>query len=176
MVDEYDDGLWVMRCLRGDPTAFEPLVVRYQRVLFAVALRMLGNHEDARDAVQSAFVRAYERLDTYDPGRKFFSWIYRIAVNECLNAIRARMPTEELEFDMSVDGGALAAVEARELGDRVQAALTTLTREHREVVVLRHFADLSYEEIAESLCIPARTVKSRLFAARERLAGLLAGP
>lgn len=175
MVDQHDDGIWVTRCLRGDPTAFEPLVARYQGVLFAVALRMLGDYEDARDAVQNAFVRAYERLETCDPDRKFFSWMYRIAVNECLNTIRARRPTEELAPDMSVDAGAFAAVEASELRQRVQTALTSLTPEYRAVVVLRHFADLSYEEIGESLSIPVKTVKSRLFTARERLAALLAG-
>ena len=68
MSEPIEDTVWVARCLRGDASAFEPLVTRYQRVLFTVALRLLGNYEDARDATQNAFVRAYERLDTYDPG------------------------------------------------------------------------------------------------------------
>jgi RNA polymerase sigma-70 factor (ECF subfamily) len=137
---------------------------------------MLGDYEDARDAVQTAFVRAYERLDTFDPDRKFFSWMYRIAVNECLNTIQGRKPIEDLPLDVSVDGDAFAQVESGELRERVQAALTRLTPEYREVVVLRHFADLSYEEIGDSLHIPVKTVKSRLFTARERLAALLVGP
>ena len=91
-----DDGLWIARCLRGDASAFEPIVRRYQRVLFSVAYRMLGNYDDALDATQNAFIKAYQGLNGYDPRRRFFSWIYRIAVNDCLNARRARRPGEQL--------------------------------------------------------------------------------
>jgi RNA polymerase sigma-70 factor (ECF subfamily) len=90
MWDSTDDVECVARCLRGESAAFEPLVARYQRVLFAVALRLTGDYEDARDATQNAFVRAYERLDTYDPSRRFFSWLYRIAINESLNLRRTQ--------------------------------------------------------------------------------------
>ena len=174
MTEPIDDAIWVARCLRGDSSAFEPLVTRYQRVLFTVALRLLGNYEDARDATQNTFVRAYERLDTYDPGRRFFSWIYRIGVNESLNYRRTQRPHEPLAVTLEAPGvGALDAVEARELSERVQAALMQLSPEYREVVVMRHFAELSYEEIAEALDIPEKTVKSRLFSARQRLEPLL---
>jgi RNA polymerase sigma-70 factor (ECF subfamily) len=171
---ETEDLACVVRCLKGDASAFEPLVLRYQRVLFTAALRLLGNSEDARDATQNAFVRAYERLDTFDPSRRFFSWIYRIAVNESLNLRRAAHPHEPLPETLETGADALARVEARELSERVQAALMTLTPEYREVVVMRHFVDLSYEEIADMLGIPEKTVKSRLFSARQRLAPLLA--
>ena len=171
---ENDEIACVARCLKGDASAFEPLVNRYQRVLFTVALRLLGNADDARDATQNAFVRAYERLDSFDPSRRFFSWIYRIAVNESLNLRRSRRDHEPLPVTLEANGRATDGIEARELSERVQAALMTLSPEHREVVVMRHFADLSYEEIAETLDIPAKTVKSRLFSARQRLAPLLA--
>jgi RNA polymerase sigma-70 factor (ECF subfamily) len=174
MPEPEDEIACVARCLDGDASAFEALVIRYQRVLFTVALRLLGNAEDARDATQNAFVRAYRRLDTFDPSRRFFSWIYRIAVNESLNLRRARRPHEPLPATLETPGGAMDGVEARELSERVQAALMTLSHEQREVVVMRHFADLSYEEIAETLDIPEKTVKSRLFSARQRLAPLLA--
>ena len=174
MQEPEDEIACVVRCLKGDASAFEALVIRYQRVLFTVALRLLGNAEDARDATQNAFIRAYERLDTFDPSRRFFSWIYRIAVNESLNLRRARRPHETLPETLHTSGGAMDRVEARERGERVQAALMTLPAEQREVVVMRHFADLSYEEIAETLDIPEKTVKSRLFSARQRLAPLLA--
>src|SRR5689334_17897581 len=75
MQDGIDDAACIARCLRGDASAFEPLVTRYQRVLFSVALRLVGNYEDARDATQNAFVRAYANLDRFDPAHKFFSWI-----------------------------------------------------------------------------------------------------
>jgi len=175
MLETEDEIACIARCLRGDAAAFEPLVTRYERVLFTVALRLLGNAEDARDATQNAFVRAYQRLDTFDPSRRFFSWIYKIAVNESLNLRRTLRAHEPLPPTLETPGSsAMDGVEARELGERVQAALMTLSPEHREVVVMRHFADLSYEEIAETLDIPEKTVKSRLFSARQRLAPLLA--
>jgi RNA polymerase sigma-70 factor (ECF subfamily) len=166
----------VALCLQGDHAAFEPLVKRYERVLFSVALRLTGEYEDARDATQNTFVKAFEQLHRYDPQRRFFSWIYRIAVNECLNLRRSRKPEEPLAAgDAEIDshGGpfeAFAKVEAR---SRIDQALRRLTFEYREVIVLRHFVDLSYEEMAEAIGVPEKTVKSRLFSARQKLAGLL---
>ncbi|HYT68921.1 MAG TPA: sigma-70 family RNA polymerase sigma factor [Vicinamibacterales bacterium] len=170
-----DDREWVARCLRGDASAFEPIVRRYQRVLFSVAYRILGNYEDALDATQNAFVRAYEGLDGYDPNRRFFSWIYRIVVNECLNVRRARKPIEPLTDEVEADpaDGPLRGVEALERSTLIDTALVKLSEEQRLVVVLRHFADLSYSEMSEALGVPEKTVKSRLFEARHRLGELL---
>lgn len=174
MAEPDDDVVCVARCLQGDSSAFEPIVRRYQRVLFSVARRMLGNHEDAMDATQNVFVRAYQRLDTFDPDRRFFSWIYRIAVNECLNARRSRRQDETLA-DAPADEGAspLETVAALERSESIDAALVNLSEEHRLVVVLRHFAELSYTEISEAIGVPEKTVKSRLFDARQRLGMLL---
>ena len=174
MLEPDDDAALVARCLRGDPAAFEPLVTRYERVLFSVALRLVGDYEDARDATQNAFVRAYLHLETFDPSRRFFSWIYRIVVNECLNLKRARRPGEPLADTLvAADAGPMEAVVAREEHDRIQSALLGLTAEYREVVVLRHFAELSYAEISETTGVPEKTVRSRLFSARKRLGELL---
>ncbi len=170
MTDQNDDCVWVTRCLKGEAAAFEPLVDRYQRVLFSVALRLLGNYDDAKDATQNAFIRAYEHLDSFDPNRRFFSWIYRIAVHESLNFRRARRPQQEMDPGIAVMGGQTEAVEARETSERVEQALARLSVEYREVVVLRYFGELSYEEISEALGVPEKTVKSRLFSARQRLA------
>ena len=174
--DQAEDAGWVARCLQGDQAAFEPLVRKYERVLFAVALRLVGDYEDARDATQSAFVRAYEGLDRFDPNRKFFSWIYRIAVNECLNVKRGQRPQEALTERVETSGGPFEAFERTETRARIDEALKALTFEYREVIVLRHFADLTYEEIAEAVSAPAKTVKSRLFSARQKLASLLGMP
>jgi len=168
-----DDAAAVERCLSGDTAAFETLITRYQRVLGTVAYRMLGNRDDARDATQAAFVKAYERLDTYDPSFRFFSWIYRILTNECLNALRARRPEDPVTPDLSLASAPVDGLEAAERRAAVQAALQALSREYREVVVLRHFADLSYDEMAAALGIPAKTVKSRLYSARQQLGRLL---
>ena len=177
MADENDERVWVARCLKGDASAFEPLVARYERALFAVALRLVANYEDARDVTQNAFIRAYEHLDSFDPNRRFFSWVYRIAVNESLNLRRARRPQEALGTWTEVGGGqatdAIDAIAAHETAARVEQALGQLSEEYREVVVLRYFAELSYEEISHAVGVPEKTVKSRLFSARQRLAGLL---
>jgi RNA polymerase sigma-70 factor (ECF subfamily) len=167
-----DDVACVAECLRGDTAAFGVIVTRHQRVLFSVALRLVGNHEDARDATQNAFIRAYQRLHTYDPGRKFFSWMYRIVVNECLNLRRSRRTYEPLGETIEAEPTRDAA-EAAELNDRVDRALVALTSEQREVVVLKYFLGLTYEEIADVVRIPEKTVKSRLFTARQRLADIL---
>ena len=171
-----EDGAAVKRCLNGEPAAFEVLVGRYQQIMFNVALRMLGNYEDARDAAQNTFVKAYEKLGTYDAERRFFSWIYRILMNECLN-LRRRPATERLgdTEDGVFDSSDVDAVEAAERKRDVRQAILSLSPAYREVIVLRHFAALSYEQMSEAIGVPAKTVKSRLHTARQQLAGELAG-
>jgi len=171
--DEDDDAL-VDRCLGGETAAFEAIVQRYQRVLFTVALRTLGNHDEASDATQDAFVKAFQHLATFDRSRRFFSWIYRILVNECLNARRDRRVYDALPPGLEAGGGSPAdLLETAERRRRVQAAILALPVEYRTVIVLRHFTELSYEEIAEVLALPAKTVKSRLHTARQRLGQML---
>lgn len=174
--DSGDEREIVRRCLAGETDAFAAIVERYGRVLYSVAYRMSGNHEDARDIVQNAFVRAYQGLSTFDAQRPFFSWIYRIAVNESIDLVQRRRPGEPLADELSAGEGPFERAVTLELGARVQAALGQLPPDSRQVLVLRHFADLSYEEMSEVLGIPEKTVKSRLFTARRRLAALLDGP
>jgi RNA polymerase sigma-70 factor, ECF subfamily len=171
-MEERDDAAVVARCLEGDHNAYEEIVKRHQRTLFNVALRLLGNYEDARDATQIAFIKAYEHLDGFDRDQRFFSWLYRILKNECLNVLRGRRPLQAVSLDLP----AVAAADPVERGQRqraVQAALQTLSLDYREVVVLRHFTELSYDEIAATLGIPAKTVKSRLYTARQQLSDQL---
>jgi RNA polymerase sigma-70 factor, ECF subfamily len=172
---DHEDEQAVARCLDGDTAAFAGLVERYERVLFSVALRMLGDTEDARDATQDAFIKVYQRLGDYRPEHRFFSWIYRILTNECLNALRARRPQEREIPDLAITSGALEALELDERRRAVQAAITALPRDYRDVLILRHFAELSYEEVADTLAIPVKTVKSRLYTARQRLGERLLG-
>lgn len=167
------DAALVTRSLDGEAAAFEALVVKYQRVLFNVALRMLGNYEDAQDAAQVAFVKAYRNLASYDSGGRFFSWLYRILLNECLNTRRDRRAHEPLPLELAACSSPLDALEADERRQLVQHALLALPHDYREVIVLRHFAELGYDDIAATLGVPARTVKSRLYTARQRLVELL---
>jgi RNA polymerase sigma-70 factor (ECF subfamily) len=174
---DVEDAALVQRVLGGDQRAFATLVERHQRPLFTVAARILGNRDDAADATQNAFVRVYQNLGSYDPQHKFFSWIYRILVNECLNAVRARHGSEVLsEAQVNLGDGPFETLRASERREQVQRALLALPPDLRAVIVLRHYAGLSYEEIGEAVGgVPAKTVKSRLYAARQRLGRLLLG-
>ena len=170
-----EDAALVGRVLAGDAAAFEVLDERYQRPLFNVAVRMLGSREDAADATQNALIRVYENLRAFDPGRRFFSWSYRILVNECLNVLRARRVTVDAD-DALMAPIAFDQVAAAERRAAVQRALMDLAPELRAVIVLRHYAGLSYEQIAEALGgVPVKTVKSRLYTARQRLGRTLLG-
>lgn len=173
MIDEDPDAELVARCLRGETEAFEPLVERYQRPLFNLAWRMLGDREDARDVVQGAFVKAWEKLPGFDPRYRFFSWMYRIVVNESLNARERRRPTVPLAAGLRAAGGPEEALRGRERADSLQAALLSLSADDRQVIGLRHFAELSYAEIGEALGLAEKTVKSRLHEARQRLGRVL---
>jgi RNA polymerase sigma-70 factor (ECF subfamily) len=161
--------------LEGDVQAFASLVERYERVLYNLALRMLGDVEEARDATQTAFLKAWENLARFNPRYRFFSWIYRITVNQCLNQIDRRRRHEPLDpdFELPSREDAAARLRAREASEQVQGALLQLTPQHREVVILRHFLEMSYGEIAGTLEIPEKTVKSRLYEARQKLCELL---
>jgi RNA polymerase sigma-70 factor (ECF subfamily) len=168
-----DDAGLVRRCLEGETEAFEPLVLAYQRLAFTVALRMLGDYEDARDATQTTFVKAFEKLASYEPRYRFFSWLYRILINECLNVRRGRHAREELSPDQPSDEGPRDAVEVAEQRRDVRIALLALPIYYREVIVLRHFAHMSYDEMSVALGLPVKTVKSRLHTARQQLTRLL---
>jgi len=173
MSNEHDDIL-VQNCLRGDTGAFERLVDKYQKVLFNIALRMLGEYDDACDVTQAVFVKAYENLKTFDPKYKFFSWIYRMAVNESLNVISRRRPHVTIREDMrSATLPPDEDMAQDQLAEAVQEAIGKLPIEYRVILVLRHFAGLSYEELSFVLEIPSKTVKSRLFTARRQLAAVL---
>lgn len=172
-MDNGEDAERARRCLQGDHQAFEPWVAEYQKVLFNVALRMVGNYEDARDVTQTTFVKAYEKLDTYDSRHRFFSWIYRIMINEALNLIQRRKTSQPLDPNLVSRENPQEEAQFRELSERVQAALMKLPPDYREVLVLRHFAELSYTEMSSLLRIPEKTVKSRLYTARQRMAEML---
>ena len=167
MVDSRDFAL-VERCRKGDRQAFEALIREYQRPVYNAAYRILGNPDDAADATQAAFLKAFEHLDRYDPSYKFFSWIYRIAINESINQRKKSREQQLLDNDQAAaDGGPDSTAEADDLASGIQDGLMALNDDYRTVVVLRHFSDLSYRQISEVLEIPEKTVKSRLYSARQ---------
>jgi RNA polymerase sigma-70 factor (ECF subfamily) len=116
----------------------------------------------------------YENLGTFDQGRRFFSWAYRILVNESLNVRRAQWPSEPIDPNLVADSSSpLEDVERKERRHQVQAAILQLPVEYRDVIVLHYFSGLAYEEISDTLGVPQKTVKSRLYTARQRLAAAL---
>ena len=164
------DRIAVERCLEGDSDAFGELVTRYQRPVFNTVLHMVGDAEDAREVCQQAFMKAFEHLASYDRDRKFFSWIYRVAVNESINWLKARRPHEELDERIEHPRANPAEeFETLEEWRDLHEAVLALEPNYRAVVILRHFVHFTYDEIAAILKIPEKTVKSRLFTARQLL-------
>lgn len=176
-----DDGDFVARARDGDHGAFRVLVERYQGRAYRLALRVLRDEAEAEDAVQDAFVKAYRSLDRFEGRAGFYTWLYRIVMNQCLDRKRrgrggrpvewseeleaARDPAAELSAPSGPDGE-LARLEVRQL---VAAAIAGLPEDARRTLELREIDGLSYQEIAEALGVPRGTVMSRLHYARKRV-------
>jgi RNA polymerase sigma-70 factor (ECF subfamily) len=177
IVDDGSDQALLARYRNGDRDAFAEIVVRYQRPIYNAAFWMLRNAEDARDIAQVVFMRVVERLDEYDSHYKFFSWIYRIAVNESINLLRRNGREEELDDETEIAGADGLNPESQfseaERSRHIHHALMSMSTHDRTVLMLRHFSECSYQEIAEILDLDEKTVKSRLFEARHRLGGML---
>jgi len=173
MSDDRDAAL-VRACRAGDRRAFEELVARYERPVFNAAYRILHDRDDAKDVTQTVFMKAYEHLDRFDTNQRFFSWIYRIALNEALDVVGGRKGHAPMAEDLVADRpGPEAEVASAQLDRGLQAALMALKVEYRTVIVLKHVMGCSYEEIAVVLDCPVKTVKSRLFTARQALRDVL---
>jgi RNA polymerase sigma-70 factor (ECF subfamily) len=175
---EEDDAQLLARYRAGDNDAFGRLVVRYQKPIYNAAWRLLGKREDASEVTQSVFLKIVERLDDYDPRYRFFSWIYRIAVNESIDVLRRNGREDPLDDHTDFPAPQFeepeSAFEAGNVSARVQRALIAMKTDDRVVITLRHFAECDYAEMAAIIGIDEKTVKSRLFEARRRLAHQLA--
>jgi RNA polymerase sigma-70 factor (ECF subfamily) len=176
-VDKDTDHALLARYRNGDRDAFAELVVRYQRPVYNAAFWILRKAEDASDVTQDVFLKVAEQLDDYDPDYKFFSWIYRIAVNESLNLLRRNRREEALDDDVDLPASERENPERKvgeaQLKGRIQEAMMRMSTNDRMVLSLRHFSECSYEEIGQILDIDEKTVKSRLFEARRRLRSML---
>jgi RNA polymerase sigma-70 factor, ECF subfamily len=183
------DGELVERARQGDREAFRVLVERYQRKVAALALGMLRNREDALDVVQDTFTKAYQSLDKFKGDSSFYTWVYRIGVNLCID--HQRREARYIQLGPDTDEGMEDVVppssddlardepyesaRSTEIGTRLHDAIKELTPEHRAVILLREVDGLSYEEISRVLDCPKGTVMSRLHYARRQLQGRLRG-
>lgn len=173
------DQTLILRTLAGEANAFGQLVQRHQTAVFNVCWRMLGTREEAEDLVQEAFIRAYERLHTFDLTRPFGPWMRTVAANLCLNKLQRPPPTllpleqvdEQVATTAATTPEALAV--QQEAAAAMQQAISTLPPLYRAVIELRHFQELRYDEIAVQLGISPAAVKTNLFRARKQLAQLL---
>ena len=168
-----DDSIALRNCLDGDMESFRYLVERYQNQAVGHATAVLGNREDALDAVQEAFVDAFRAIDKFDSSRRFYPWFYVLLRNRCFKmlATPGRQNTISKE-----DSEILAPGNESSIEDTLalEAALLALTPEDRELITLKYLDGLSYQELADLLRIPRGTVMSRLFYARKQLQTILA--
>jgi RNA polymerase sigma-70 factor, ECF subfamily len=172
-----DDAQLVKATLAGDRSAFGDLVERHQDRLYNTLVGVLGSRHDALDVLQDAFVQAFVKLDSFRSEAKFYTWLYRIAMNLALSHRRRRRPVVSVEDVKArlgsepIDGrqGPEQAIEELERADILQQAIACLAEQHRQILVLREMDGCSYESIAEILDLPIGTVRSRLFRARMQL-------
>jgi len=177
------DAELVASALRGADDAFRDLVLRFERPVYALILRMVRDAETAEDLAQEVFVKAYRHLASYDPRRKFASWLFKIAHNASIDHLRrAELDTVPLAAEKEEGGGLMAvladasaespaaAAERRDMARALERAIARLRPEYREAVVLRYVEGLAYQEICEVLALPIGTVKTNLHRARKELA------
>jgi RNA polymerase sigma-70 factor (ECF subfamily) len=174
---------WIEAARQGDRNAFSRLVEAYQGPVYNLTYRMLGDSNEAEDAAQEAFLRAYRKLDSYDPERKFSTWLLSIASHHCIDRLRRRRLTW---ISLEDEGLPPAALTSHQPGperhalqserDRaIQALLDTLPADYRAAVIFHYWQDMSYEEIAQATGSTISAVKSRLFRARRMLSKQLEG-
>lgn len=181
---EHNDADLVKQTLCGNTSAYNGLVQRYQRQVYNLAYRMLGNAEDAGDLVQDTFLRAYGALTSFRQDASFLTWLYKIASNLCIDQLRSRKAKSTLSLEVELEEGREPAADIRStcpeeaavrgsVQEVVQRAILNLPEKYRAVVVMRHLNDMSVDEIARVLELPTGTVKTHLFRAREMLRGRL---
>ena len=172
-----DDAQLVEAALAGDKDAFGSLVERYQDRLFNTLVRYLGNSADAGDVLQDAFVQAFVKLRTFRGASQFYTWLYRIAMNNAFSQRRRRRATVSVDQLKEQGGkepidpyrGPDERIAGRETSQQVQSAINALAEDHRQILVLREFEGCSYQAISEILELPVGTVRSRLSRARNQM-------
>ncbi|MBN1927224.1 MAG: RNA polymerase sigma factor [Prolixibacteraceae bacterium] len=165
-----EDKYIIENILAGNTNGYRQLVHKYQGPVFRIVLKIVGNNEDAREVTQDVFVKTYESLYQYNNKYKFFSWLYRIAINNALMYMKQKnkyIPIDKIQNQM-VDN--VESNKSEETRDRfLNQSINMLPEKYKSVILLKYYAGLSYTEIAETTGIPEKKVKSRLFDARKLL-------
>lgn len=172
---------WIEKSLQGDRAAFGQLVRAYERPVYNLTYRMLGDPAEAEDAAQETFVRAYTKLATYQPGRKFVNWLLSIASHHCIDRLRRKKRAPQLSLDGPLPPIWLASeapqpeqvVAKKQTRQQVRQVLETLPPDYRLAVVLRYWYGMSYQEIAATTESTESAIKSRLHRARRMMADQL---
>jgi len=173
-----DDKELVEKVVAGEKELFKQIVERYKRAVYKIALRMMGNIEDAKDISQEVFLKIYNNLKNYKPEYKFSSWILKIATNTTLYRLRQKrrsLPSTHSKIVIksakraNVMDGPVTNIYKKELSKVVKEALERIPGKYKAVIILRHLEYKSYDEIAEIMDIPLNTVKTYLFRARKAL-------
>lgn len=173
-MNDVNDSDLIRKCLQGERKAFEEIIDKYQKTIFNITLRILNNLDDAADVTQSAFIKVFEHLSEFKPKYKFFSWIYKIAINESYNTLKKRQQLHRISEELkSNDKNPEEKYRDTERSEKIQEALNKLSIDYRAIIVLCYFYGQSYSDIGYILDIPENKVKSRLFTARQLLRDLL---
>ena len=154
--------------MAGEQGAFTRLVRHYEAPIYHSIVKMVRDHDQAADITQQAFISAFEHLSAYDPSHRFFSWLYRIAWNDAVNCCHQKkysQPLDQYELPSS-DPSPEDRLLAKERDDNINRAIAHLEFKYRVVLVLRHYLDFSYAEIAQIIGLPLSTVRSRIHTAR----------
>lgn len=175
---EFNERDMIERASRGDAAAFNRLMEQHERRMYAVALRMCGNREDAQDCLQEAMLRVYRAIGGFKGQSSFSTWVYRITMNTCLDELRRKKNRQSTSLDSLLDMGWSPSDDTNapekqamrsELRRNLNRAIQELPEEMRSAVVLRDIQGFSYEEIAHMLEINVGTIKSRISRGREKL-------
>ena len=172
---------WIEQALKGDRVAFGHLVRAFERPVYNLTYRMLGDPAEAEDAAQETFLRAYTKLATYQPGRKFVNWLLSIASHYCIDRLRRKSRAPQLSLEEPLPAQWLTSkaphpeqvVNRKQERERVWQSLDALPPDYRAAIVLRYWYDMSYREIAGVMNTTHSAIKSRLHRARRMLAGQL---
>lgn len=182
-----DENKLVKKAVNGDNSAFEALMEEHMGIIYNIALRMAANQDDAEDMTQEIMIKIFRSLGSFKGNSKFSTWIYRVAVNTCLDELKKKKNKKHLSLDAEISGddgesqieikddspSPEKLAEQNELRDMVASAVKLLSDEHRAVIVLRDIRGMSYSEIAEILGCSDGTVKSRISRARAQLKMIL---